>query len=68
MAIAVELIVESVSPCRGEFVDFDNDIDYTHYIRYSADNWMVLMGESWETEYQCESLERAYQKFMGGAI
>lgn len=34
------------------------------YIRFSHDDWMVFMGESLETCYDCEELEKKFQKYI----
>lgn len=34
------------------------------YRRYNADNWEALYGESWEPQFDCEELERAYQNYI----
>lgn len=31
------------------------------YIRFSHDDWMVFMGESLESCYDCEELEKEFQ-------
>ena len=42
-----------------------DDEDWPIYRRYSADSWEVLMGESWESLYLCEKVEKAYQEYTG---
>ena len=37
---------------------------FNRHIRWSADNWETIMGESTEQEYDCGDLETAYQKFL----
>ena len=57
--------VTSVELMRGESVTL-SETEYTTAIRYSADNWMLLMGESFEPVYCADDLEAAYQKFKRG--
>lgn len=38
--------------------------DCNEYTRYGPDNWMVAMGESLESVYDCEKLERMFQKMF----
>lgn len=45
----------------GFYVDTDED-DWYQYIRYSADNWLVRMGESYEPLYDCEKLEILFKE------
>ena len=58
----VAMKIENVSPCSGEFIEMDEG-EYTDYKRYAADCWDVRMGESWESVYRCEELEKMYQEF-----
>ena len=61
----ITLIVKKVTEIRMEDVEFDvspSDL-WSSYRRMSADNWEVLMGESWEPQYPCEKLEEAYQEW-----
>ena len=45
-----------------EFVTTDEKQDsWYEYIRYSEDNWMISMGQSYETLYNCEKIEKEYQ-------
>ena len=48
--------VKHIEPIVGEYITVDGD-EYTEYKRYDADNWSVLMGESWEPQYNCADLE-----------
>ena len=57
-----EVKVCRVKPMMGEFVETDEP-DVNGYVRYSADNWMVILGESYETVFQCEALEDAYRRY-----
>jgi len=57
--------IEGTIPIAGDLVTTDED-EYNEYIRYGADRWYVLMGESIESEYECKELERLYQEFNGG--
>lgn len=56
------LTVTSITEVTSEIVEID-DHDWGTYRRYSADNWEVLMGESWEPLYRSEEAEAAYQMF-----
>ena len=56
------LKVTNVVPTTSEIVDI-KDGQWGVYRRHSADNWEVLMGESWEPLYSCEEAEEAYQAF-----
>lgn len=56
------LQVTKVTPVTSEIIDIDG-ADWGTYRRHSADNWEVLMGESWEPLYSCEEAEAAYQAF-----
>lgn len=38
--------------------------EYNEYVRYSADNWYVWMGESLEPQYSCDEQEKAYQEYL----
>ena len=44
-------------------VETDED-DYSSYTRYSKDCWFVRMGESDEPLYDCEEIEKEFQKCM----
>ena len=55
-----ELEVADVSPMKGEYVELK---DHEMYIRYSADNWAWCVGESTETIFDCDRLEKAYQGY-----
>lgn len=61
--VVMVMNVISVSPCSGEFVEIDG-LEWSDYIRYAEDNWMVRMGESWESLYSCGEVEAAYQIFQ----
>ena len=41
-----------------------DDEDYNEYIRYSSSSWMVRIGESEEPIYDCDELEKAFQKLQ----
>ena len=41
-----------------------DDEDYNEYIRYSSSSWMVRIGESEEPIYDCDELEKAFQKMQ----
>ena len=56
--------VKKIESIRGEYVTTDES-EYCEYARYDADNWSVLMGESWEPQYSCTDLEVAYQDYIG---
>ena len=56
------LTVTKIQNCISEIIEVDGG-DNEIYRRYSADNWEVLMGESWEPLYNCEEAEAAYQNF-----
>ena len=52
--------VIEISPMGGEYVKTER----AEYIRYSADNWVEGIGESWEQAYTlAPELEQAYQTF-----
>lgn len=38
--------------------------DYHRYIRHAANSWTVAMGESDEPVYDCEELEKMFQKWL----
>ncbi len=44
-------------------VETDED-EVSTYIRYSKNSWFVKMGESDESVYDCEELEKLYQEYM----
>jgi len=42
-----------------------NGGEFSYYRRYSADDWEVRMGESWESVYlELVDLEKDFQKFV----
>lgn len=41
-----------------------DDEDYNEYIRYSSSSWMVRIGESEEPIYDCDELEKKFQKMQ----
>ena len=45
------------------YVETDED-EYSQYIRYGHDCWMVRMGESDEPIYMCEEIEALYQEYI----
>lgn len=55
--------IKSVEPIKGFYV-YVEDSDYSDYIRYSKDNWMVRMGESYESIYNDEELEHLFQEYI----
>jgi hypothetical protein len=56
--------IKNVEPMEGLYVDTDEP-DYHQYIRYGNDNWMVLMGESYERCYhRAEELENLFQEYV----
>lgn len=55
----IEDITESV-----EISITTDEEEYNEYVRYSADNWYVWMGESLEPHYSCEEQEKAYQEYL----
>ena len=52
--------VKSIQPATIEYVEFDDDAHT--YVRLSADNWSIQIGESTETVFACEEMEKAYQE------
>jgi hypothetical protein len=53
-------IVEIIpSTCYYVYTDGE---EWNNYRRNGKDCWEVLMGESWETIYETESIEAAFQK------
>lgn len=40
------------------FIVVTDETDQNEYIRLSRGNWLVRMGESWETCYDSEELEK----------
>lgn len=51
----------SVTCVTSFSVETDED-EYNEYTRYGENCWMVRMGESDETVYDCEELEKLYQE------
>ena len=56
------LVVTRITPTTGEAIDISGG-EWTRYVRYSADYWMVWMGDSLEMQDDCEALEAAYQSY-----
>ena len=56
--------IEEITPISGWRVDTNEGV----YYRWSADNWTIVMGESEETVYDCEALEKAFQGFKSKQI
>ena len=54
--------VLSVLPIKSEIVETTDD-EWPIYQRYASDNWENRMGESWETVFESEELEQAYQSY-----
>jgi len=54
--------VIKISDSKSEIVEVAEG-EWTTYRRYSADNWEILMGDSWEPEDCCEDIEEAYQEY-----
>jgi hypothetical protein len=52
--------IVSVERQTGEIVETPTK----EFIRYSADNWYVRMGESYEPMFDCSVMESEYQQFM----
>ena len=46
------------------FIVETNENEYYEYTRYSEDNWFIRMGESLEPLYNCEEIEKEFQKYM----
>ena len=57
--------IKSVEPLKGLYVTFE-DSEFSDYIRYSKDNWMVRMGESYESVcgYEESEIERSFQEYI----
>ena len=55
-----------VTPIQGVRVTTD-EVEFNEYIRYGADCWYVLTGESDEPVYECRELERLYQEHVKGS-
>lgn len=60
---AMTKTIIKVSKITAHVVDTD-EAEFSHYTRYSATSWFVTMGESDEPVYDCEELEKAFQKFL----
>lgn len=41
------------------YVEFEGE----SYVRFSADNWMVVMGESLESVMDCKDIEKAFHDY-----
>ena len=59
--------IERVYPVSSHIVEVSGN-EFSTYERCSADNWQVLMGESWEPVFFCEELEAAYQAYIKSYI
>lgn len=55
--------IKQVDKATIYYVETDEN-KWHYYIRHSADSWSLLMGESWETQYDCEELEKAFQEWL----
>jgi hypothetical protein len=56
--------VISAEKYEAEIVEVeDPGSTWTTYERSSSDNWQIRMGESWESHYDCEEVEAAYQEY-----
>ena len=53
----------SIFPRVSHFVSTDDE-PYPDFIRWSADSWENIMGESSEPIYDCEELEKLYQEHL----
>lgn len=58
--------IKSVEPIKGFWVDVSDDDEEFQYIRYSKDNWIIRMGESYESAlaYEQEDLEKLFQEYV----
>ena len=54
--------ITSIAKAEIHHITTDEE-EHHYYIRYSPDSWMVTMGESEETVYDCEELEEAFQNY-----
>ncbi len=54
--------IESITKQVVYFVETDG-VDFPNYTRYGPNSWMVSMGMSDETVYNCSELEAAFQEF-----
>jgi len=52
----------NVSKSISEIIETDGK-GYNIYRRHGVDNWEVLMGESWESFYDNDEIEGAYQRY-----
>jgi hypothetical protein len=55
--------VKSITPNTGYYIEME-DSDYYSYIRYSENNWMVQMGEFYESLYDDKELEESFQQYI----
>jgi len=63
IVLEIDINIESVAHFTGTMVETDGE-DYPTYVRYGPDNRKVVMGESEETLYDCEDIEKLYQEFI----
>jgi hypothetical protein len=45
------------------YVETDEN-ELNRYTRHSSENWTVTMGESDETVYDCEEMEKLFQEWL----
>jgi hypothetical protein len=55
--------IKQVDKATIYYVETDEK-DWHYYIRHGADSWCLLMGESWEIQYDCEELEKEFQEWL----
>ncbi len=55
--------IKQVDKATIYYVETDEN-EWHYYIHHGADSWSLLMGESWETLYDCEELEQMFQKWL----
>jgi len=55
--------IEEIKESTIHYITTDEE-DYYQYIRHSATNWEVTMGESRESVYPCDDLEVMFQKML----
>jgi hypothetical protein len=53
-------MIINVEPVESSIVKTES----TQYMRYGADNWDVLIGESWEPLHDSRAIEHDYQDFQ----
>lgn len=58
-----KLKILQVTSIEGKYITTDSDY-YPNYIRWEADNWENIMGESTEQVYDCGWLEEMYQEYI----